>query len=364
VDVQTGDAVTFDSYTNQVKYHDDKNTIDNERGVGIEHALATGTFPGFFDYPKFKVNITEIGKGNEEHIFWDGGFRSNTPLREVIQAHRDYWHKIRKHTKEEERDEDRLENDVPDLEVYITDLWPSELKEKPLSFDHDFVENRKSGIIFGDRTDYDEQVANFVTDYIDLAKDLKNLAQRNGISQKRINHILNRYATSTNTIGETRQYSELLGGRFRLTKVVRIDHKDDSNDVADKIFDYSQKTIEKLIEDGNQNALIRMDLQSLKDGVMNLIKINHHITSESVRKQDQDHQLEDVQQELYQIEVTMKFGNGFDTVLNKHLNDFISEVEQIKSNGNASALTNVKTSLITASKQLQGTINTGQNNKS
>jgi hypothetical protein len=53
VDVQTGDAVTFDSYTN-------------------EHALATGTFPGFFDYPKFKVNNAEMGvKNEEEHIFWD-----------------------------------------------------------------------------------------------------------------------------------------------------------------------------------------------------------------------------------------------------------------------------------------------------
>jgi predicted acylesterase/phospholipase RssA len=363
VDVQTGDAVTFDSYTNQAKYHDDKNTIDNERGVEIEHALATGTFPGFFNYPKFDVNVTEIGTGNEEHIFWDGGFRSNTPLREVIQAHRDYWYKIKNHTEEEESDEDKRENDVPDLEVYIADLWPSELKEKPISFDHDFVENRKSSIIFGDRTDYDEQVANFVTDYIDLAKDLKNLAQRNGISQKRINHILNRYATSTNTIGETRQYRELLGGRFRLTKVVRIDHKDDSNDVADKIFDYSQKTIEKLIEVGNQNALTRMDLQALKDGVMNLIKINHHITSENGRKQEQDHHIEEVQQELDQIEETMKFGNGYDTVLNK-INDFGIKVQAIKSNGNASALTNVKISLITASKQLQGTIIASQNNKS
>ena len=27
VDVQTGDAVTFDSYTKEAKYHDDKNII-------------------------------------------------------------------------------------------------------------------------------------------------------------------------------------------------------------------------------------------------------------------------------------------------------------------------------------------------
>ena len=60
---------------------------------------------------------------NEEHIFWDDGFTSNTPLREVIQAHRDYWYKTRK------------EKEVPDLEVYIADLWPSELKEQLISFD-------------------------------------------------------------------------------------------------------------------------------------------------------------------------------------------------------------------------------------
>jgi predicted acylesterase/phospholipase RssA len=73
--------------------------------------LASGTFPNFFDYPKFKVNINkndddhddannyskskvEPSTNEEQHIFWDGGYRSNTPLREVIQLHRDYWHKI------------------------------------------------------------------------------------------------------------------------------------------------------------------------------------------------------------------------------------------------------------------------------
>jgi hypothetical protein len=74
--------------------------------------------------------------------------------------------------------------------VYIADLWPSELKEKPISFDRDFVENRKWGILFGDKTDYDEQVASFVTDYIDLAKQLKNLAQRSGACRYCIGHLV------------------------------------------------------------------------------------------------------------------------------------------------------------------------------
>ena len=80
-------------------------------------------------------------------------------------------------------------------------MWPSELKEEPLSFDHDFVENRKLNVIFSDKTHYDEQVAEVVTDYIDLAKELKNLAERNGASEKEINHILEKHGSSKNRKG-------------------------------------------------------------------------------------------------------------------------------------------------------------------
>ena len=39
-------------------------------------------------------------------------------------------------------------------------------------------ENRKWGILFGDKTDYDEQVVNFVTDYIELAKQIRRTLRR------------------------------------------------------------------------------------------------------------------------------------------------------------------------------------------
>jgi hypothetical protein len=278
-------------------------------------------------------------KNEEEHIFWDGGFRSNIPLRELIQVHRDYWqvhrdywHKTRKHTEEEEQDRDKLENDVPDLEVYIADLWPSELKEKPVSFDQDFVENRKLGIIFGDKTDYDEQVANFVTDYIDLAKQLKNLAQRSGAGQDEINHILNRYATSKSTLGQTRRYGELLGGRFRLVKVVRIDRKDDGHDVADKIFDYSHKSIEKLMKDGYRDALIQIDLQAVKDEFLKLenkfVKLDG---KGAIDKKDKEiEKLEQLEQEFQQIQQNVKTENRYGT------RTIVSQVEDFK--GNVSAL--------------------------
>ena len=67
VDVKTGDTVTFDSYSEKTKYHDDRNIISNQNGIETEHALASGAFPDFFNYPKFKV---ENGIKNEEHIFW------------------------------------------------------------------------------------------------------------------------------------------------------------------------------------------------------------------------------------------------------------------------------------------------------
>ncbi len=145
VDVKTGDAVTFDSYSNEAKYNNENNIIRYDDGINIEHALATGAFPDFFDYPKFKVEI--YGK-NEERIFWDGGFRSNTPLREVLQAHRDYWLSEAGYHKQKEYKK-IYDNVVPDLEVYIADLWPSELKEDPISFDRDFVENKKWNLILG-----------------------------------------------------------------------------------------------------------------------------------------------------------------------------------------------------------------------
>lgn len=153
--------------------------------------------------------------------------------------------------------------------MYIADLWPSLLKEEPTSFDRDFVENRKWNILFSDKTDYDEQVAKVVTDYNDVVKKLKNLAEKNGIPSHEIRAVLKNNASSKNRNRQTRTYHDLLGGRFRLTKVVRIDRKDDGNEVHDKVFDYSYKTIERMIKDGYQDASIQMDIQSMKDEFLN-----------------------------------------------------------------------------------------------
>ena len=137
------------------------------------------------------------------------------------------------------------------------DLWPSELKEDSISFDRDFVANKEWNLILDGKTDYDEQVASVITDYVDLTRRLKNLAEQKGASAKEINHILNSKATSINTIGKRRIYGELLEGRFRLTKVVHVDRMDDGNEVNDKVFDYSYRTVEELMNVGYRDASVQ-----------------------------------------------------------------------------------------------------------
>ena len=79
--------------------------------------MASGTLPEFYDYRK-------IGGRN----FCDGGLLSNTPFRELLQAHQDYWLGIIDNDKQK----------IPDLEVYIVNVHPS--KQDPVVFDdHDGV---------------------------------------------------------------------------------------------------------------------------------------------------------------------------------------------------------------------------------
>ncbi len=77
--------------------------------------MASGSVPINYDYAKINADTLTIdSQGNKlaekvERYFWDGGIASNTPLRELIQAHKDYWLN--------RNGGDNLT--VPDLDVYI-----------------------------------------------------------------------------------------------------------------------------------------------------------------------------------------------------------------------------------------------------
>ena len=62
-------------------------------------------------------------------------------------------------------------------------------------------------------------------------------------------------AQSKGRDGRDRTYSSLLYGRFKLRgEVVRIERKEDPDDISNRAFDLTKKTIESLIAQGEKDA--------------------------------------------------------------------------------------------------------------
>ena len=256
VDVAEGRTVTFDSYYK--KDHSNNSLYDGD-GINIDHIMASGTIPGFY---KFK----EVGKGRRK--FCDGGWLSNTPFRELLQAHRDYWVKVAGNDSAK----------IPDLEVYIVNVNPSKVDNIPK--DHDEVTNRITEIQFLDNNShYDEMVAHLATDYNELEKTINDSrglivelkAFKNHIDNKsegaafqnKLERLLLITEEKSNDLKHMRKkYKDLIKGKFELHSVVRIERSNDVDPRTGREVDYSSKpndfthdTIKKLIEQGEEDAL-------------------------------------------------------------------------------------------------------------
>jgi NTE family protein len=281
VDVLEGALVTFDSYpkidgSRKSEYGEEYNKLngngsnDNESeyeftipyndGITSDYAIASGSVPVNYDYSRIMVNRLIVDdqrnrrKENVQRYFWDGGITSNTPLRELIQSHKDYWLDVVGKAKDDAV--------IPDLEVYIVDVWPT--KEETIPMDHDSVIDRNYDLLLCDKTDYDEKVADIVSDYIGFVSKVKELAVEavNGITdqnkknnlQTRLESIYNTEAKSSHRNGKPRTYQDLLKGRFdiNVTRIQRTDNAD--SDISTKLFDYSAATINQLRQDGYHDA--------------------------------------------------------------------------------------------------------------
>jgi hypothetical protein len=208
---------------------------------------------------------------------------SNTPLRELIGEHVLFWEKklgidgstklVDKIWEGEGEEVNKLK--IPDLDVYIVNLWPPKEYDIPKD-DHDVIKDRKNDITYHDKTEYDQKVATFVTDYIDLSWDLIKLAKENNLPKEKIMGILKKRAKSRQRSGKARKYEDLVTGRFDMRRVVRIERKDDRNTISNKSFDFSSDTIQQLIEKGYKEARIQIKIeskvQSLIDKIIDLYK--------------------------------------------------------------------------------------------
>jgi NTE family protein len=233
--VHEGRSATFDSYSGD--------------GIDMQHVKASSAFPLYFQY-------VEI----DGHQFCDGGILSNTPLRELIQYHRDFWLDYLEKTSSIA---DIISSDrkVPDLEIYLINVWPT--REENVQLDHDGVKDRRNDILYSDKTEYDQKIALLVSDYVDLVVRLQAIAdeaidlvqeptKKNRLREK-IKKVLN---SNTRSEGRTprqrRKFEDLITGRFDLVKVVTIERTDDPDNISDKWADFSSETIRQLIDDGER----------------------------------------------------------------------------------------------------------------
>ncbi|MGC2575479.1 MAG: hypothetical protein WA364_28565, partial [Candidatus Nitrosopolaris sp.] len=172
---------------------------------------------------------------------------SNTPFREVLRAHEDYWVNVEKCDK------------IPDLEIYLINLHPSKIDDRTPPMDHDGVKSRQSDITFCDRSSrHDEDMAHLISSYKDFVTRMKDLAKK-AISksndprlQEEFEKILATCAKSSTN--DNCSYEDLLKGQYKLTKVYRVERKNDADDVYGKTADLSVETIRHLIEKGERDA--------------------------------------------------------------------------------------------------------------
>jgi NTE family protein len=232
-------------------------------GIGPDQVLASALGKYAIDHPHIEDRTTVTMRQ-----LWDGGYLSNTPLRELLTAHRNYWMEyLRKNRREED---DKLITHTPELEVYIVNLHP--LAPKDIPEDKDLVDDRESDILFHDRTTYDEQVAYAFTDFVDMTRDLVELARANGLS-KSVEQILEKKAKEIARIGEYRltTYRDLLYGKPRISKVWRIDRLENAGATFGKVTDFTPSTIRKLIESGRIDARISIDRMEIIFAIEDLV---------------------------------------------------------------------------------------------
>src|ERR671910_849379 len=238
-------------------------------GIGPDQVLASALGKYAIDHPHIEDRTT----GTMRQL-WDGGYLSNTPLRELLTAHRNYW---MEYLRKNRRGSDELIAAAPELEVYIINLHP--LAPKDIPQDKDLIDDRESDILFHDRTTYDEQVAYAFTDFVNMTRDLVELARSNGLS-KSVNEILDKKAKTIARVGEYRFTTnrDLLLGKPRISKVWRIDRLESSDATFGKVTDFTPSTIGKLIDSGQIDARISIDRMELifaiedliSDGVMSI----------------------------------------------------------------------------------------------
>ncbi|HEX2014251.1 MAG TPA: patatin-like phospholipase family protein [Nitrososphaera sp.] len=253
---QEGDGMWFSEYGTADSPH-----VVFYDGIGPDHVLASALGKYSLKHPTIEDAVT---KTNRE--LWDGGYLSNTPLRELLASHRKYWNEYLKNSPGPKE-----LTQIPELEVYVVNLHPAAASDIPV--DKDLIDNRENDILFHDRTAFDEMVAYLRTDYVDLAWKLIELATSQGRSSD-VDKILKEEAKSiARAGGEFRYftYRDIIDGRTKVSKVWRIDRQDSSTALFGKTTDFTASSIRGLISAGQKDATISLNRMKILFAIEELI---------------------------------------------------------------------------------------------
>jgi NTE family protein len=218
--------------------------IEYDDGIKIQHVMASASLPEFYEYEEISG-----------HKFWDGGILSNTPIRELIQAHKDFWeYKIGSRELEDSILEDASFS-VPDLELYIINLWHPDDNVAPS--DPDGMTDRHRDIKSHDQYYVNESI--LLTHHIRLIEKLVQLGinKNNNSSyelKKEINKILGNYTARVDTTEIPKKYLDIIKTHFEITKIESIQRSDEHDTISAKDGDFTSETINKLIMDGYEST--------------------------------------------------------------------------------------------------------------
>ena len=287
VDVQSGDTVAFDSYSDETEYEEydewkEANKLDKEHhhiirhqeGIEWDHLATTFSMPDLYRFSRLQDEQT-----GKKRTFWDGGVLSNTPLRELIGQHKKYWTEHIEKVGQKIWDGEKGIR-IPDLDVYIVDLWPAKLSDDPVPSDNDFVASRKTDLILLDKTEYEESVTKMITHYMKLVEKLlisandkdKPSAKGKFLDDKIIDSTLNRKGINT--------YRDLLRGNFDINRIMRIERKDDLYTMGYAMADFSARSVNQLLELGKYDALDKL--------IRNLTHIVDNLDRRTLAEEEED----------------------------------------------------------------------------
>jgi NTE family protein len=274
VDAAEGTTVTFDSYENEQGRRETEYgnsllgksvIIKYNEGIGIKHLMASSTLPEVYAYEEI-----------EGRKFWDGGLLSNTPIRELLEAHKKFWEKrigsqnlensfktmrsklvVEDDSNEYKKSQEQIQR-IPDLELYIVNVFDPKENDTNIGGDivpqdFDGVKDRHIDIKFSDG--YDAKTDGLITDYINLIERLISLGDNDEAIKEKINKILDEYTPRRFNTEEYKKYIDILKDTFKIVKVVQIQRKDDSDSISGKIADFTSEIISKLIQQGYEDAL-------------------------------------------------------------------------------------------------------------